>query len=213
MPDGSPRLVNGGDGAIYVRDHDKGDIARIVEALQHAPRVGAIFTAPATPGSLDGWAPGTLSFNVIRWTHDRSGDIMASPDWNDEVNAHGFRGATSAGGVAGHGSSSPFDVHNTLMAAGPDLKRTAEIGTPSGNVDLAPTLLTMLGVAVPPSMEGRVLSEAFLNGPDARALRVRTEPHTAQTADGSYSATATLSFLDTPTGAVRYFDFAKALRK
>jgi arylsulfatase A-like enzyme len=213
MPDGSPRLVNGGDGAIYVRDHDKGDIARIVEALQHAPRVGAIFTAAATPGSLDGWAPGTLSFNVIRWTHDRSGDIMASPDWNDEVNAHGFRGATSAGGVAGHGSSSPFDVHNTLMAAGPDLKRTAEIGTPTGNVDLAPTLLTMLGVAVPPSMEGRVLSEAFLNGPDARALRVRTEPHTTQTADGSYSATATLSFLDTPTGAVRYFDFAKALRK
>jgi arylsulfatase A-like enzyme len=154
-----------------------------------------------------------LSFDVIRWTNDRSGEIMFSPNWTDETNAHGFRGATSAGGVAGHGSASPFDVHNTLMAAGPDLKRTTQIGTPSGNVDLAPTLLTMLGIAVPASMEGRVLSEAFVNGPDASALRVRTEQHTAQTADGSYAATASLSFIETPAGTVRYFDSAKALRK
>src|SRR5262249_1647083 len=156
--------------AIYVRDHDKGDVARIVEVLQKAPRVGPIFTAAASSGSMDGWAPGTLSFNVIRWTHERDGDIMVAPDWTDETNAHGFRGTTSSGGVAGHGSTSPFDVHNTLIAAGPDLRTTTEIGTPTANVDLAPTFLTMLGMAVPPSMEGRVLSEAFLNGPDARTL-------------------------------------------
>jgi predicted AlkP superfamily pyrophosphatase or phosphodiesterase len=213
MPDGSPRIVTGGDGAIYVRDHDKADIARIVETLQKAPRVGPIFTAAATAGSLDGWAPGTLSFDVIRWTHDRDGDIMFSPNWTDETNAHGFRGATSAGGVAGHGSASPFDVHNTLMAAGPDLKRATQIGTPSGNVDLAPTLLTMLGIAVPASMQGRVLREALTNGPDARSLRVRTERHSARTADDSYTAAAAFSFLEGPNGVVRYLDSAEALRK
>jgi predicted AlkP superfamily pyrophosphatase or phosphodiesterase len=213
MPDGSPRIVNGGDGAIYVRDHDKADIARIVAALQKTPRVGAIFTAAATPGAMDGWAPGTLSFNVIRWTHDRDGDIMASPDWSDEINAHGFRGAVSAGGVAGHGSLSPFDVHNTLLAAGPDLKRAVQIASPTGNVDLAPTLLTMLGVAVPASMQGRVLREALSNGPDAGALRVHTEQHTASTSDGLYSATAAFSFVETPLGTVRYLDSAKAVRK
>ena len=213
MPDGSPRIVTGGDGAIYVRDHDKGDIARIVGTLQKAPRVGPIFTAGTTRGSLDGWAPGTLSFDVIRWTNDRSGDIMFSPNWTDESNAHGFRGATSAGGVAGHGSASPFDVHNTLMAAGPDLKRTTQIGTPTGNVDLAPTILMMLGIAVPATMQGRPLSEAFVNGPDARALRVRTEQHTVQTGDGSYAATAAFSFVDTAAGTVRYLDSARALRK
>jgi predicted AlkP superfamily pyrophosphatase or phosphodiesterase len=213
MADGSPRIVTGGDGAIYVRDHDKADIARIVEVLQKEPRVGPIFTAAASGGSLDGWAPGTLSFNVIRWTHDRDGDIMFSPGWTDETNAHGFRGTTSSGGVAGHGSASPFDVHNTLMAAGPDLRTTTAIATPTANVDLAPTLLTMLGVAVPASMEGRVLSEAFLNGPDPRTLRVRTESHNAATPDGAYSATATLSFVETNSGAIRYFDSAKAARK
>jgi predicted AlkP superfamily pyrophosphatase or phosphodiesterase len=213
MPDGSPRIVTGGDGAIYVRDHDKSDIARIVDTLQKAPRVGPIFTAGARGGSLDGWAPGTLSFDVIRWTHERDGDIMFSPNWTEETNAHGFRGTTSAGGVAGHGSASPFDVHNTLMASGPDLKRTSQIGTPTANVDLAPTFLTMLGLTVPASMEGRVLREAFVNGPDAKTLRVRTETHTAKTADGSYSTSATLSFVGTSGGEVRYFDSANAVRK
>jgi len=213
MPDGSPRIVTGGDGAIYVRDRDKADISRIVEALQKAPRVGPIFTASAKAGALDGWVPGTLSFEVIRWTNDRSGDIMFSPNWTEDTNARGFRGTVSAGGVAGHGSASPFDVHNTLMAVGPDLKRTAQIATPTANVDLAPTFLTMLGLAVPASMEGRALTEAFANGPDARSLRVRTEQHEATSADGSYSAAATLSFIDTPRGAVRYFDSAKAVRK
>src|SRR6266550_4571532 len=37
LPDGTPRIVTGGDGAIYVRDHDQADIARIVETLQKAP--------------------------------------------------------------------------------------------------------------------------------------------------------------------------------
>jgi predicted AlkP superfamily pyrophosphatase or phosphodiesterase len=213
MADGSPRIVTGGDGAIYVRDHDRADIARIVATLQKVPRVGAIFTAAATRGSLDGWAPGTLSFDVIRWTHDRSGDIMFSPNWTDETNAHGIRGTVAAGGVAGHGSVSPFDVHNTLMAAGPDLKRTTQIATPTGNVDLAPTFLTMLGLPVPPSMEGRPLREALLNAPAVPSTRVRAEQHTATTADGSYSATASVTTVDSGAGAFRYFDFAKVQRK
>jgi predicted AlkP superfamily pyrophosphatase or phosphodiesterase len=212
MDDGSPRVVAGGDGAIYVRDHDKADVARIVAALQRTKGVGAIFTAPATRGSLEGWAPGTLSFDAIRWSHDRSAEIMFSPDWTDQPNKFGVRGTVSAGGVAGHGSASPFDVHNTLIAAGPDLKRATTMRTPSANVDFAPTLLALAGIMVPKSMQGRVLSEAFMNGPQATALSVRGEQHAAKTADGSYSATASFSIVDTPGGSYRYFDSAKAER-
>ena len=43
----------------------------------------------------------------------------------------GLRGMVSSGGVAGHGSSSPWDVHNTLIAAGPDLKEGVTIEVPS----------------------------------------------------------------------------------
>src|SRR5205085_327342 len=109
---------------------------------------------------------------------------------------------------AGHGSASPFDVHNTLMAAGPDLKRASTATTPTANVDLAPTILTSLGVAVPASMQGRVISEAFVTGPDARAQRVRTEQHTATTADGRYSSTATFSIMEATGRTIRYLDAA-----
>jgi predicted AlkP superfamily pyrophosphatase or phosphodiesterase len=213
MPDGSPRIVTGGDGAIYVRDHNRADVARIVTALQGASKVGAIFTAATTAGSLDGWVSGTLSFDVIRWNHDRSAEIMFSPDWTDDANAFGFKGTVMTGGVAGHGSSSPFDVHNTLIAAGPDLKRAAAINTPSANVDFAPTLLSLLGVAVPSTMEGRILSEAFTTGPAAARLPVRRDTHTVRTPDGSYAVTAMLSTVTTPAGSYRYFDSAKATRK
>jgi predicted AlkP superfamily pyrophosphatase or phosphodiesterase len=212
MPDGTPRIVTGGDGAIYVRDHDRADVARIVAALQAADRVGAIFTAADAAGSRTGWVPGTLSFDVIRWRHERSAEIMFSPDWTDETNKDGFKGTVAAGGVAGHGSSSPWDVHNTLIASGPDLKRAATAGTPSANVDFAPTVLSLLGIRIPTSMEGRVLSEAFVGGPDAASLAVTTDDYTARNGDGTYSVRAQVSTVNTADGRHWYFDFAKAQR-
>jgi len=58
-----------------------------------------------------------------------------------------------------------------------------------------------------------VLSEAFADGPDPGTLHVRTEDHTTKTADGSYTATATLSFIETSGGPIRYFDSATVVRK
>ena len=162
LPDGTPRIVASG-GAIYVRDGDEPTIAAIVGVLQRTPGVGAIFTRAASPGGFDGHVAGTLSFDLARWGHDRAAQILFSPDWSDAPNAHGVRGSVAAGGVAGHGSSSPWDIHNTLIAAGPDLSRGVTIDLPSGNVDFMPTFLTLLGVAVPPSARGRVLAEAFVD--------------------------------------------------
>ena len=76
-----------------------------MRALQKTAGVGAIFTRSASAGSLSGWAEGTLSFDAARWTHARSGDILYSPDWTDNKNAHGVPGTSASNGVAGHGSS------------------------------------------------------------------------------------------------------------
>lgn len=205
LPDGTPRLVAGG-GAIYVRDDASDAVSGIVRGLQQTAGVGAVFTAAREPGSLDGRVPGTLSFEAIEWRHDRAAGILFSPDWTDELNAHGFPGATASGGVAGHGSSSPYDIHNTLIAAGPALKRGAIFDSPSGNVDFAPTFLRLLGLPVPPSMQGRVLEEALAGGPDRSSLRVRTETHAAATSDGTYEVTARFSVIETAAGARRYLD-------
>jgi hypothetical protein len=199
-------------GAIYVRDGDQKAVTGIVAALQRTPGVGAIFTRGNARQLLDGGVPGTLSFDVVSWDHDRSAQILFSPDWTDGENAHGLRGMVSSDGVAGHGSASPWDVHNTLMAAGPDLKQGVTIEAPSANVDFAPTFLTLLGLPVPAAMHGRPLAEALRGRPGIAASDVVTFTHTVRTPDSTYAASAMFSTVSINGRESRYFDGAKVFR-
>lgn len=213
LPDGTPRLVASG-GAIYVRDGDQQAVASIVGALQQTPGAGAIFTRAVRPGSPEGGVAGTLSFDVARWDHERSAQILFSPDWADTANAQGLRGAVSAGGIAGHGSSSPWDIHNTLIAAGPDLARGRIVDVPSANVDLMPTMLTLLGMAIPPSVQGRALREALVGDvAKGEAPVVRTSEHSARTPDGAYAVTARQSTVRVGGREYRYFDGTTVTRR
>ena len=115
--------------------------------------------------------------------------------------------------MAGHGSSSPFDIHNTLIAAGPDLKRGATIDVPSGNVDFAPTFLRLLGLSIPASMQGRVLHEAFAGGPDPGSIGVRALDHAVKSPDGTYALTAFFSLVESDGATYRYLDRTSVERR
>ncbi len=213
LPDGSPRIVNG-ETAIYVRDGNRQVIMEVVRTLQKTPGIGAIFTRSAKTGALLGSIDGTLSFDAARWSHARSGEVLYSPDWTDAKNAHGIAGTSASNGVAGHGSSSPFEIHNTLIAAGPDIKQGATVNVPSGNVDFAPTFLHMFGIAIPSTMQGRPLVEALRTTTGSRATpTVRQIQQTARTADGSYSQTAFFSIVRYGTTDYRYLDYTKVTRR
>lgn len=209
MPDGSKDIVVS-EGAIYVRssaDH-AARVAAIVSALQTRSEVGAIFTRPRTGGGDEGIVPGTLSFDVARWNHPRSGDILVSANWNSDTIAAGFAGTTTEGGVAGHGTSSPYDIHNTLIAAGPDFREHAVSEVPTANVDIAPTLLHLLGMTPVPTMTGRVIEEALRNGPPIASIGVDHVAKTVQTADGGYELTAHVSRV----AGHAYLDFTEVKR-
>ena len=184
----------------------------IVSALQGTPGVGAIFTRAAQSGSLDGRVKGTLSFEAGRWTHQRSAQILYSPDWTDAPNAFRMQGTSASNGTAGHGSTSPWDVHNTLIAAGPDLKRGLTLQSPSANVDFAPTFLRLLALPIPSSMQGRVLQEALAGAPDLEGSAIRTSTHTATSDNGTYAVTATFSIVSSGGRDHRYFDQARVVR-
>jgi arylsulfatase A-like enzyme len=206
MADGTKDLVVA-EGAIYLRGAaDPSRIRAIVAALQRRPEVGAIFTRPAASGGREGTVPGTLSFDVARWNHARSGDILVSANWTSMKNAAGFAGTTTQTGVAGHGTSSPFDIHNTLIAAGPDFREHATSDAPTSNVDIAPTLLRLLGLPAAPSMTGRVIEEGLRNGRPATAVTRSTE--TVRTPDGVYVLTANLSSI----AGYRYLDSTSVTR-
>ncbi len=207
LSDGSPRIVTGG-GAIYVRDDDETTVAEIVAAIQATRGLGAVFTRGGNANTTEGWVPGTLSFEVAHWDHPRSADVLVSADWTDEANEYGYRGTSAQGGTAGHGSSSPFDIRATLIAAGPDVKEGVTVEVPSGNVDLAPTFLHLLGIDIPASVQGRVLTEAVIGGPDPTAIQVETNEITVANANRTYVLTAVVS---TVAGR-RYLDYTTVER-
>jgi arylsulfatase A-like enzyme len=208
LPDGSSDIVVA-EGAVYVRAADKEPrIAAIVQELQRHGEVGAIFTRPGRrAGGPEGIVSGTLSFDVARWSHARSGDILVSANWTADSNAAGFKGQTTANGVAGHGSSSPYDIHNTLIAAGPAFRRRAVSNVPTSNVDLAPTLLRLLGINRPPTMTGRVIEEGLQAGIQ-RTPQVERRNEAVKTPDGRFELSAHISVVD----GHRYLDYTEVIR-
>ena len=102
----------------------------------------------------------------------------------------------------------PYDIHNTLIAAGPALESGIEVTLPTSNVDFAPTLLYLLGLPAAPTMAGRPLTEAFRDGPELPAER-RSAELARETPDGRYRAVART----TVVFGRRYLDAATAERR
>jgi arylsulfatase A-like enzyme len=192
--------------AIYLREGDRALRDRIVRMLQAEPSVGAIFTAGKKPGSMKGSAKGTMSFHSVHWDHERAADILASANWTEEKNEYGYAGVTVWGDGAGHGSTSPYDIGATLVANGPAFKSGLRSGVPTGNVDIAPTVCYLLGIPLPGSMEGRVLHEAIVGGPDPGAVEVRTKVRRVRA--GKYRLELSESVVD----GKRYVNFTKVRR-
>jgi arylsulfatase A-like enzyme len=206
--DGSKDIVVA-EGAIYLRSPAaKARVSDIVAVLKRRAEVGAIFTRSASPGGTGGVVPGTLSFDVARWSHPRSGDILVSANWTDKSNEFGFKGTTTQDGVAGHGSSSPYDIHNTLIAAGPDFRENATSDAPTANVDLAPTLLHLLGIAAPPTMTGRVIEEGLRGGAAVKLART-----SGATIVGSAHSGYELSAHFSTVNNSRYLDYTDVKRR
>jgi arylsulfatase A-like enzyme len=158
------------EGAIFVKDHDKEVIKKIVAALQEPEFIGAIFTQGTKPGDLKGWVDGTLSFESIHWNHPtRAGDILVDENWDNRKNKFGYEGTSFSGGVAGHGGFSPYEVHIALLASGPGFKKAFEGDLPTANVDITPTVLHLLNLPVPQEMDGRVVYELLTEKAPASA--------------------------------------------
>jgi len=82
-------------------------------------------------------------------------------------------------------------VRNTFLAWGVDFKKRTTVRVPVGNVDVTPTILALLGIAERGGLDGRVLTEALEDGPDAEQLAVDTRVHTVEA--GVYGAAIQMS--------------------
>jgi arylsulfatase A-like enzyme len=151
----------GGAVLCYVTGHDERQTEDAVHCLQAQPYTGVIFTRTAMAGTFplssahidSPYAPDIVE--VLRWTTNAS-----------NYGAPGMIYCDASSGVRNKGSHatlSPTEMHNTGIAFGPDFIPGMRDTMPTGNIDIAPTILWILGVQPKQKMSGRVLSEA-LNG-------------------------------------------------
>ena len=162
---------------IYVEGHQYERITALAGALLADPAVGPVFSGswgnPVVPGTL------AMSLTGVDGGPDTP-DLLFSPAWSGEENEHGFAGTCTALWPYGekgatHGSISPWDIRNTLIAAGPAFKRGVISAVPAGNLDIMPTLLHLCGIPAPDDIDGRVLHEALVGGPAPSDLDVLHE--------------------------------------
>ena len=185
--------------ALHVKNRDAARIRAVSEFLQRQPWCGAIFTAAKRGGAAhEGTVTGTFALEYAHLGgHERSPDIVFSFRWSSESNRNGAPGSsytlssTRTGPVdgtsAGHGGASPWTVRNTMLAWGPDFKRGATVRTPTSNVDVAPTLMHLLGQnSAAAGMDGRVMLEALAAGPDPEQVAAATQALRVQ--NGGYRA-------------------------
>ena len=205
---------------LHVKDRDRARIHRIADFLKAQEWTGVLFTAgragPDGAVLIEGIEPGTFSTQLIHLDHaERGPDIVLTFPWSSAKNAFGVpgtdytdtRGATGPlkGNAGNHGSMSPWTVHNTFLAWGVDFKRGATVHTPVSNVDVTPTLITLLGLdrdAGIPRFDGRAITEAFADGPDQEQVATKTTTYVTATPDGAFRAAIQVS----EVGGERYLD-------
>src|SRR5205809_1297732 len=149
---------NGGTVLFYVQGHDAEITRRLVEFLQQTDFAGVVFTK--------GPMQGTFSLDEAKIDSREAPDVVMAFRWNDSKNQFGVPGMIDAdwqrgAGKGTHATLSRFDMHNMLIAAGPDFRRGQTDDLATGNIDLAPTILQILGIKAPQQMDGRILSESM----------------------------------------------------
>jgi arylsulfatase A-like enzyme len=152
-------VSDGGVVLCYVNGHEARQTEEAVHCLQGQPYTGVIFTQKAIEG--------TFPLAEAHLDSPYAPDIVVVLRWNRDMSKYGVPGMMYCDRDYGipnkgsHATLSPTEMHNTGFAFGPDFVAGMKDEMPTGNIDIAPTILWILGVQPKRAMSGRVLSEVF----------------------------------------------------
>ena len=198
---------------LHVAGSDGDRIAAVARVVQSRDWGGVLFTAGRAAGDPRGVVDGTFSLELAHLASERAPDLLVTFPWTSEPNRFGVTGtdlACTSGSArlyaSDHGGVGPWNIRNTLFAWGPHVKKHMTIAVPAGNVDVAPTILSLLGIDGATEMDGRALDEALVGGPDPEQLPVETRTHVVEA--GAYRAALQLSTI----AGRRYVDKAWRVR-
>jgi arylsulfatase A-like enzyme len=153
------------------RGVDIGDASRLARhtvAQQHGIH-GAYAHDELVSWQSDGKAPSKAQAVLLSFYPERSGHVVY------QVNR--YQVVADAG--SNHGSHWSYDSHVPLMWLGPGIRAGSYV-TPASPVDIAPTLLELLGIRDRPKMNGCVLREALISGGPACDRSRLSQPMTGK---------------------------------
>ena len=176
---------NGGSVLIYLNDLEEVSVDKLVSWMMSQDWCGAIL-ATEKLSHLEG----TLPASIIGNDGIRGADLTMSFKWSDENNEHGYKGQVFSTdgevGVGQHGSMSKYEMNNLLICYGKSFREGERILSPTGNVDILPTVLKLLDVPIPETVEGRVLNEALLENGEKIVSTLMTHTASRSLAEGQY---------------------------
>lgn len=188
-------VSNGNTEFIYVPEgpNRRAIASKLIAKLATAPYTGGLFVNDAVidgkPGDFAGAVP-MSQINMIGSSKVpqptiilalRSfvakgctlGELLCAVELSD---------TSLATGHGNHGSFSRADTRNFMAAIGPDFKTGAQVSSPVGNMDVAPTAAKLLGISLngPGTLTGRVMEEALKDGKPVKVeMRTIASPKTA----------------------------------
>jgi phosphonoacetate hydrolase len=147
-------------GGIVVPDHSPEKIANVARWLIHQDWCGSVFA----PDLID-LPEGVLPRSAVLVDHRRAAPVLFTLRADGRTSAAGLAGTTLYDGAlergAGtHGGLSRAELR-TLLLFGGSRVRPGLSEYPAGIVDIAPTVLALLGVGGVETVDGRVLGEAI----------------------------------------------------
>jgi predicted AlkP superfamily pyrophosphatase or phosphodiesterase len=140
------------------------EICWLISWLQDQPWAGVILAQDSIAVQNAGVFP--LSAVWGEPVSERAPMLAVSPAWSDLSNDFGAPGMVAAMTEhaalrSTHGSASPYELHAVASFNGPDFTSGVVSELPAGAIDIAPTILSLLGADVPDHMDGRVLWEVM----------------------------------------------------
>jgi len=213
--DGSDaRLIvasNGGSDLVYVPSGDASVVHRTITMLLELDYVGGIFvddkycpTAKECAGALPMSAIGLIGKSKVprpaivvtyKVFYQKPGDLQSAAQVSD---------TTLQEGQGMHGGFGRDQTLNNMEAMGPDFKGGFVDEAPVGNIDLVPTIASILGIEMPSvgSLKGRVMREAMVGQSSVAGSGVKT-----MTSEATSGGLSTVMEYQEMSG-VRYYDRA-----
>lgn len=155
-------VATGGiSGEIRLLQGGRDNLDRLASWLMEQPEIGHVFSRGRN--EVEGEIDGTLALSLMGKGHARQADLMFVLKSDLSQDRYGLPGlglmtpgdVPVGGGM--HGGLNPHELNTTLVVGTAGGAKGGVSYAPAGIIDIAPTLLDLLGLAPAPTMQGRSL--------------------------------------------------------